>query len=385
MTTVETMLGHEAIEALYRPTAEARGLPGRAYADDAFLALEHERLFPRTWTAVGVASDIPGPGDALPVTVAGLPIVLVRDQAGAVRAFHNICCHRSMRVVPERCSGLRALHCPWHQWTYGLDGGLIATPNIGGVGQPSVEGFERAELGLKPVRVGVWLNTVFVNLDGEAPPLHDHVAPFVRYFADYDLESLRHGGYRDRTIDANWKLFVESGIEDYHLPWIHPQFFEDRANWTGRAVVDGTMVGTESRIPSALVGSDGHVGLPRFPAYEAHRDIGNFMVVFPNVGISVAPDHVAVSLYQPIRVDRTYYRKDLYFIGDAATDPRLGPARDAVQRMWDQINDQDRDFMVPLRANHAARDRIGVANRFSPAWEGAVQRFQQLVVEGLRA
>ena len=108
--------------------------------------------------------------------------------------------------------------------------------------------------------------------------------------------------------------------------------------------------------------------LPRFAAYERNRDVGNFMAVFPNVGISVTPDHVAISIYQPIAADRTYYRKDLYFIGDAATDPALEPARQAVYRMWDEINDQDHAFMAPLQANHGARDRLGVANRLSPAW-----------------
>lgn len=385
MTSVEAILGREAIEALFRPAAEARGLPGRAYTDEAFLALENERLFPRTWTAAGVAADIPNPGDALPATVGGLPIVLLRDRAGQVRAFVNICRHRAMKVVTERCSGLQTLNCPWHRWTYDLDGRLIATPNIGGVGQPSADGFDRAELGLKPVHADVWLGTIFVNLDGKAPPLADHVAPFTRHYADYDLTSVRHGGTRDRTVDANWKLFLESGIEDYHLPWIHPQFFTPRTNWSGRTVVDGAMVGTESRIPGTLETQGDGPRLPRFPAHEKNRDVGNFMAIFPNAGIAVTPDHVAVSIYQPIRADRTYYRKDLYFIGDAATDPVLEPARQAVYRMWDEINDQDRDFMAPLQANHAARDRTGIANRFSPAWEGAVQRFQQLVVEGLRA
>jgi len=387
LSSVETLLGREAIKALFRPAAEAKGLPGRAYTDEAFMALENEKLFPRTWTAVGVAADIANPGDAMPASVAVVPLVLVRDRAGVVRAFVNMCRHRAMKVVTERCSGLQALHCPWHRWTYDLEGRLIATPNIGGVGEPSCAGFERGELGLKPVRVGVWLGTIFVNLDGKAPPLEQHVAPFVRYYADYHLGTLRHGGTRDLTVDANWKLFLESGIEDYHLPWTHPQFFTPRTNWSGRKVIDGTMVGTESRIPSALESEGGTDArrLPRFPAYAKNRDIGNFMAIVPNVGIAVTPDHVAVSIYQPIRADRTYYRKDLYFIGDAATDLALEPARQAVYRMWDEINDQDRDFMAPLQANHGARDRLGIANRFSPAWEGAVQRFQQLVVEGLRA
>jgi choline monooxygenase len=386
MKTVESMLGREAVEALFRPAAEARGLPGRAYTSEEFLALENERLFPGTWTAAGVASDIPNPGDAAPVTVAGLPLVLLRDRAGEVHAFYNVCRHRGMRVVTQKCSGLQAMRCLWHQWTYDLDGRLLATPNIGGVGQPAAAGFDRAELGLKPVRCGVWLNTVFVNLDGKAPPLAEHVKPFETYYGEYDFSLLRHGGYRDRTLEANWKLFVESGIEDYHLPWIHPQFFQDFGNWWGRSVVEGTMVGTESRIPGAAGAFSSGKPLPKFPHLgDGGNEIGNFMLIFPNIGISVTQDHVAVSLYQPVKADRTYYRKDFYFLGDAATDPELAATREQVVEGWIQINDQDQAFMTPLQANHAVRDRIGVDNRFTPVWESAVQRFQQMVVEGLRA
>src|SRR5262245_44270395 len=127
--SVEAILGQSTIEALKRPAGKAFGLPGAAFTSETFHALENERLFPRSWTAAGVASDIPNAGDALPVTVAGLPLVLVRDRDGQVRAFHNMCRHRGMRLVAEPCSGKSVLRCPWHSWTYALDGRLMATPN----------------------------------------------------------------------------------------------------------------------------------------------------------------------------------------------------------------------------------------------------------------
>jgi phenylpropionate dioxygenase-like ring-hydroxylating dioxygenase large terminal subunit len=384
---VEAILGRAAIEALRRPIGEAVGLPGAAFAGEAFHALENERLFPRTWTVAGVASDIPNPGDAMPTTVAGLPILLLRDREGEVRAFHNVCRHRGMRLLPAPCKGQALLRCPWHSWAYALDGRLMATPNIGGVGVNESPDFDKAALGLKPVRVGVWLNTVFVNLDGKAPSLERHVAPYLEYYAAFDLSLLRHSGHTDREFRANWKLCIEGGIEEYHLPWVHPQFFTDVPNWTGRSVVDRTMIGSESWFDKndvELYGSKRE--LPGFPGLnDTQRQTGNFMLLFPNAGLAIGPDHMAITHYVPKGVDRTYYRKDYYFIGEAATAPGYAAARDAVTEGWLEINDQDQGIVETLHENHRTRDRIGVANRFAPEWEGAIHAFQTRVLETVLA
>lgn len=384
---VEAFLGQTAIEALRRPTGKAVGLPGAAFTSEAFHALENELLFPRSWTAAGVASDIPHPGDALPVTVAGLPLVLVRGREGEVRAFHNLCRHRGMRLVTEPCRGKTVLRCAWHSWAYGLDGRLMATPNIGGVGVNESPDFDKTQLGLKPVRAGVWLNTVFVNLDGKAPPLEQHVAPYVEYYGAFDLSLLRHSGYTDREFRANWKLCIEGGIEDYHLPWVHSQFFEGVPTWNARSVVDRSMFGTESWFGKSDVDLYGAKrDLPCFPGLnDKERQTGNFMVLFPNAGFAIGPDHAAVTHFMPLGADRTYYRKDYYFIGDAATDPAYAQARETVTKGWLQINDQDQAIVEVLHQNHRTRDRIGVDNRFAGEWEGAVQRFQSLVVETMLA
>jgi len=380
---VQELLGKPAIEALKRPIGQAFGLPGAAFTSDAFFDLEKEALFPRTWAVAGVASDIPKPGDAKPVTVSGLPLMLVRDREGQIRAFHNVCRHRGMRLLTEPCKGQTTLRCPWHSWSYALDGRCMATPNIGGVGVNEAKGFEKSELGLKPVRAGVWLNTVFVNLDSKAPPLSEHVAPYEEYYSAFDLSLLRHSGYTDREFKANWKLCIEGGIEDYHLPWVHPQFFEGVPAWHGRAILDRSLVGTESWFGKSDVDLYGAKReLPCFPGLnDDHRQTGNFMVLFPNAGLSIGPDHMAITHYVPKSAGLTYYRKDYYFIGDAATDPAFEEARKTVTSGWLQINDQDQSIVEPLHENHRTRDKIGIDNRFSPEWEGAIRGFQTLVID----
>ena len=192
LTDLESVVA-DMLEDVSRPTAKARGLAGLAFHDPAFLEMENRRLFPRCWVAAGAASDIPEPGDARPVEVAGLPLVLLRDREGAIRAFHNVCRHRAMTVVSEPCKGLKTLRCPWHAWSYALDGRLVATPNLGGIGKGEAEGFEKGDLGLKPVRTGEWLGIVFVNIDGRAEPLEHHTGPLQRRYSGFDFSCLRHG------------------------------------------------------------------------------------------------------------------------------------------------------------------------------------------------
>ena len=391
MTATTDFLGRDALAALYRPTVSAEGLPAAAYTSEEFLKLERERLFPRHWMAIGFASDVPQSGDAWPVTAAGWPLLMVRGRDGTLRVFHNICLHRGMSPVGEPCQGLSTIRCPWHSWTYDLDGTLLAQPNIGGVGINKVDGFDRANLGLREVRADVFLDTVFVNLDGSAPPLADHFAPFMRYFREFDFSLLRrdHARGYGGAWNVNWKIGFESGIEDYHLPWVHPELFEKFAHWEGRGFVDGMMIGTEDEIPSQYRSSiiDLTFGsLPVFPGLSEDANWrGNFMMMFPNVGYSVLPDHLDIFIMLPETPTRSWMRGALYFVGDEALSADREPARQRVREAWNLIGEQDAPIAECVQANQFARDAAGIPNRFSPVWENAIQRFQQLVIEGIDA
>ncbi len=387
MTSTIDILGREALASLYRPTAQAEGLPASAYTSEEFFRLERERLFPRRWMAIGFASDVPHPGDAWPLTAAGWPLVMVRGRDDKLRVFHNICLHRGMSPIAEPCRNLSTIRCPWHSWTYDLDGSLLAQPNIGGVGVNREEGFDRASLGLREVRAEVFLDTVFVNIDGTAPPLAEHVAPFKRYFHEFDFSLLRRDPKRgyEGIWHVNWKLGFESGIEDYHLPWVHPELFEKHGSWRGNGFVDGMMIGTEDEIPSeyrsSIVDLD-RGALPMFPGLsEDAAWRGNFMILFPNVGYSVLPDHLDIFIMLPETPTRSWMRGSLHFVGDKALTPRYEAARQKVREAWDLIGEQDAPIAERVQANQFARDVAGIPNRFSPVWENAVQRFQQLVIE----
>jgi choline monooxygenase len=372
---------------LARPAHLAQGLPGAFYGED-FYALEQRTLFPRSWCAVSVASAIPEPGDVLPVDLAGWPLLLLRNRAGELRAFHNICRHRAMRLVGEPCHKARLLRCPWHSWSYDLDGALLATPEVGGAGVHEADGFEAAELGLKPIPVGQFLDYVFVNIDGEAPPFDQHIATLEKLLAGLDLTDLRHGGRIDDHYGGNWKLSTEGGIEDYHLVFGHPQLNAHLARNTRPCAADGVYAGgwvdLGSGDDSAAAVASAFEPLPVL-RHKDGRACAQMLVlnVFPTGSVLITPDHVMLGLILPDGAAGTRVELHYYFRGEAATSAAHAPARAAALEMWRQVLPQDYPFVEGTQATVKVRDAAGVRTRFSPYWETPVLDFQKMVLKAV--
>ncbi|MEM1311587.1 MAG: aromatic ring-hydroxylating dioxygenase subunit alpha, partial [Cyanobacteria bacterium P01_H01_bin.153] len=214
---------HSELSVIHLRDYRQPGLSAEAYTADLYLQRERETVFSRYWVCVGLASDAPNPGDVYPTEVVGMPIVLVRDRAGTLRAFHNICSHRGLQLVDQPCNIKGNLRCPYHSWTYRYDGSLTQTPHFGGYYKNTYEGFDRASKGLQPIRCEQWLDLVFVNLSGDAPPLEDYLQPVSDRWSAYELGLLRRESREvGLTCSANWKLAVENFSESYHLSWVHP-------------------------------------------------------------------------------------------------------------------------------------------------------------------
>lgn len=388
--TLADFLDEAALAALARPTAEATGLPGRAYGED-FYRLEQRQLFPRTWAAVGFGAQVPEPGDACPVDLAGWPLVMMRGEDGELRVFHNVCRHRGMRVLAEPASKLHALRCPWHGWTYGLDGTLRATPNLGGEGVGEAPGFRKEGIALAPVRSGRWLDYVLVNLDGKAPPLDQHLAPLEAMIAGRDHTDLRHAGRWEGRYPGNWKTAVEGGIEDYHLPWGHPELVRGVVTRNPETHLGGACCSAvsgrieyrqDARANAPALRAGALPAIPTAPPADPGRSyIAN---LFPTGIMAILPDHVMLGLFTPDGPAATRLEFSFYVQGDAASDPALAEMRRAMVDAWAFVAGQDTPFVKGVQSNHALRDNAGIGTRFSPFWEGAVHHFQKTVAATIR-
>ncbi|MBT6202936.1 MAG: aromatic ring-hydroxylating dioxygenase subunit alpha [Rhodospirillaceae bacterium] len=392
---LDDFVSTEQLERLRRPANEAEGLPGRAFADPGFFELERQKLFPRGWMAVAFESDVAAPGDATPVSIAGWDLIVARNRQGEIKVFHNICRHRSMTVLREPCTKAQALQCPWHGWTYDLNGRLIATPDIGGMdggsGKVSAEqpGIEKAMLGLQEVRSVTWLHFVFVNIDGKAEPFETFIQPVLERVPDHDLSQVCYSGLETQAqFDGNWKLAIETGCEDYHLPWVHPQIGERSGVFSGDRG-GNTYVSIASKREKEVLTGD---SLPLFPHHNGKKlgddglshEIILFFIV-PNAIVSIMDDHVVTNIYYPMAHDRTPTRRAFHFIGDAATDEKHRQTREKVRDIWIEVGEQDFPMVREVQTKHAQRDELGMPTRFSAYWESAVHHFQNLVVDRLSA
>ena len=364
----------------------ARGLPRSAFTSPEFFRHECERLFPRHWVFVGHAHDVPEPGDVMPVTVAGVPLIVVRDRDGAVRTFHNTCRHRGRKLVDSACRRRTALTCPYHGWSYDLDGTLRTTPHFGGYRNPSVAGFDKEAFGLVPVRTACWHDWIVVNLDGTAECFQQAVAPIEKRVRDWDfraegwdLASLRHIGTIDfGKVRGNWKIVVENYIEPYHVPFVHTQSCGGQPLDTHFAISDGLLVGSAVSIE----GSRAAVSKQEQKAASTRKQLDSsalYLVLFPNFALGFYGDLVISILTAPLAADLTHERFDLYVWG------YVDPKPEAVESWMDlnrRINAEDIRMIEGMQEGLASPVMDSGAV-MSPHWEHCIQRFEKLVAEGV--
>ena len=242
-SSLESILGAETLAAFETPGAVAQGLPAAAYTSEAFFALENERIFGGSWVFAGLAHELESPGDVVPVTVAGKPVLLVRDADGEVRAFYNVCRHRCLKLVDRPGNAGPTIQCPYHSWSYRLDGALHLTPYFGGHEPRAVpDGFDRAQHGLIPVGVATWHDWIFVNLSGDAPPIEEFVAPLQSWIGGFDFTRMRHG--RDRRPGRD-RRELEAPDGELHRALPRPV----RAPHDHRTAAHGSLHGERAGLP----------------------------------------------------------------------------------------------------------------------------------------
>lgn len=362
--------------------SERIGLPKQAYTSFEFLERERELVFAKSWVCVATASDLPQAGDIFPVKVADISLVLVRDRAGGLRAFHNLCSHRGVQLVNQPQSNQHRLTCPYHAWCYDLDGTLRATPHFGGYGQHECEGFDRKSKSLQPVRVGQWLDLIFVNLSADAPPLEEYIAPVRDRFCRYDFHLLRYGTSVSFQFQANWKLAVENFSESYHLPSMHP-LLNNTSRMEDHYVFDvgNRHVGQGSRLykTASIEGKS----LPTFPNLAPESaTVADYVSLFPNLMLGVHPDYFLAIMVNPLAPDRSEERMIFYFVGDEAMKPEYEDLRNLPIHLWKLTNQEDIEIIERLQVGRTSPVFDGGC--FSPALETTVYRFQQLIHQSMQ-
>ncbi|MEM9580149.1 MAG: SRPBCC family protein [Pseudomonadota bacterium] len=197
------------------PFEKARAMPPSVYTSDAFLQSELDHIFAKDWFCVGRASQLENPGDYLTLELADQPIIVLRDRDGALRAMSNVCRHR-MSTLLEGSGNARSIVCPYHAWTYNLDGSLRGAPAM-----TLNEGFCKSDYKLPQVRCQEWLGWAFVTLNQDAPDVATQLAQVEELVGDYDMTNYTQTFFETHIWDTNWKVLAENFMESYHLPVCH--------------------------------------------------------------------------------------------------------------------------------------------------------------------
>src|SRR6266576_2027497 len=286
----------------FRKTVESFAAGAKTLAQEYFVspeifAQEQEKIFSKHWILIGHQSELAEVGDYFLAEVASESLIIVRDKGGDVRGFYNVCRHRGTRLREDRNGHLSAIQCPYHAWTYALDGRLIGAPHM-----DTVPGFEKADYSLHTVRLGLWEGFIFVSLAENPAPLEQVFAPLAGKFTHWNLPLLRSARQLEYDVRANWKLIFENYSECYHCPLVHPALSKvspyDSAE---NDLCEGPFLGGFMPITSgtSLTMSGNACALPvgEIKA-EDHKRVFYYSI-FPNMLLSMHPDYVMVHQIWP--------------------------------------------------------------------------------------
>ena len=349
-------------------------LPAAFYTDAGHFAREQDRFFSEMWVCAARVQDLSAPGAYVVCEIAGESVILTRGDDGAFRGFYNVCRHRGTRLVTDTSGRFTGrIQCPYHAWTYGLDGRLLSAPHMEGAA-----GFCRDEIALVAVHVDVWQGHVFVSLADAPPPLREQIGGLDEKFAAWGMFELRRAYRVVYDVKANWKLVISNYSECLHCPVIHPGLQRlshymtgdndpPTDTWLGGRMELRPEVGTMSR--------DGRLRREPLPGLDAgQRRHVYYYALLPNLLLSLHPDYVMTHVLWPRAADRTEIWCEWHFHPRHFEQPGFDPA-DAID-FWDDTNREDWRVSELSQAGIASRAyRPGL---FSPR-EGLLWEFDQIV------
>jgi Rieske 2Fe-2S family protein len=318
-------------------TAGAKSLLQRYFVSPRVFAEEQNKIFSTQWVLAGHQSQIAKAGDYFISNVADESLIIIRDQRSNIRGFYNVCRHRGTRLLEDQNGHASAIQCPYHAWTYALDGRLLGAPHM-----DNVPGFAKADYSLRPVHLGLWEGFIFVNLADSPAPLDEWFAPLAQKFSQWNLSKLRSAKRIEYDVRANWKLMFENYSECYHCPGVHPALSKlSPSDSAENDLTDGPFLGGFMRITKGnsltMSGKSCALSVGDFGEEDFHRVF--YYSIFPNMLLSLHPDYAMLHQLHPLSPERTLILCDWFFHPEAFERKDFNSG-DAIE-FWDMTNKQD--------------------------------------------
>lgn len=320
-----------------KPIEEARSMPPGVYHSPGFLALEESEIFSKQWICIGRAESIPKTGDYIACDILDQPVVVVRGKDGVIRGFSNICLHRMARLL-EGTGNAKRVVCPYHAWTYGLDGALVGAPHM-----EQNACFDKKDYKLPEVKAAVWQGWVYVSLNADAPDLGAHLQELGAVVTDrYRMENYVETFREEHVWDTNWKILAENFMESYHLPRLH-----------------AATVGPHSKIEEMECLPGGDAFNYHWITKEATLGLGNahpknkhlkgkwrrttaLITAYPGHMITLTPGYFWYLCLQPRGVDKVHIVYGGGFAPEYVNDPKADEMIADLKELLDEVNMEDR-------------------------------------------
>ena len=318
------------------PFNQARAMPKSVYTSPDFLALEEKHIFGAQWLSAGRADTLKGPGDYLTMEVGGEPIIILRDRDGELRGLSNVCRHR-MSTLLEGRGTVRAIVCPYHAWTYNLDGTLRGAPAMA-----ANAAFCKDQIALPKVRVEDWLGWIMVTLNPDLPSPHEQLQGVEALVGYLEMENYAETFRESFRWNTNWKVLAENFMESYHLPVCH------------QGTIGGTVDLMKMTCPEGSPAFNYHYIIKNdtLPLTLAHpsnttlvgdqRRITWLLSIYPALLITLTPGYFWYLALTPDGPDHVNVLYGGGMSADWVADPDAGGHLAALKTLLDAVNDEDK-------------------------------------------
>ncbi len=346
---------------------EAFTIPGSWYTNPEILRLEERAVFGRTWQLIGRTDQLVAPGDYISAEVGGEPVLVVRGTNGSLNAFFNVCRHHAAAVATEACGKAKLFRCPYHGWTYGLDGSLKGAPEFN-----EVRNFDRGKNGLMPVRVDTWEQFVFVTLDEGAPALEEFIGGLAGIVKPLHLDILKFYTRKIYSLNCNWKVFIDNYLDGgYHVPHLH-KGLNSALEYKQYTIENGERYSVQSS-PMVRSAEDESVATTR------RGDRAYYLWLYPNFMINAYEGVMDTNLVIPSGLDKTQVIFDFFF-DDVSPEQESKNAESVA--VSDRI--QDEDVGICESVQRGLRSRAYGAGRLSVRREAGEHLFHRLLAGQLK-
>ena len=389
-TNIYDIIKKEKLDVVNRPISKAHGLPNECYNSVEYTKIERKKLFEDKWVVIGVASSIPNPGDAKPYDLLGIPLILLRNKKNQVKVYHNVCSHRGYKILKKKCSIKNILRCPYHSWSYNLEGELVTTPHIGGMNKHETKDFDKSSSGLKEVRSYVWLDLIIVNISNNEISFKEYIKPlndrWSEFWPEKDQKLIKHSkdlGYFKLKAKCNWKFAIENYCESYHLPFVHPSLnsyskIDDHYHIQG---LPNRFAGQGTVVYNPRFESD--EAFPTFPGWTKEKEqYAEYVALFPNVMLGIHKDHYYAYWLEPVNHKYTIEHMEIYYVGDkAANSKKFKSIRKQNHKLWKGVQSEDVHIIEGMQEGRSSPSYNG--GNFSPIMDNPTHHFHKWVATNI--